>query len=324
MSSVFTAFLAAAGALVATFLGSGVPGFALASVPSSPTLLVLVRLLTIPSVMVFSVLIGWLLARSRPAASLPAIAAGLSCFVLSQLLPVIEGSDLRDALLSCGAQTLGGLCFAIPALRRSGMYLTSTTGLSYCTLVVALLPLVAWSSVDALKSGSRSAKSGIEVGPLSPSLQTSFVPVAVPLGDKIVSSTRLLGFDEVLTQAVQHGQVSPNPQLQAMRNSVLAGLAGLRAAPCDPAARSRLRSAFLTFLAAMPELAGRPGVELFTASGQTRQITGVLNRPANEAVSEALRAEVIAMIDLPRWAQIIKGEDGTASRPGPGSPLRCR
>lgn len=324
MSNVLTAVLAAAGALLSTFLGSLIPGVALASVPQSLTLSVIVSLLIIPSVMAFALLIGWLLARSRPANSLPAIAAGLACFTLSQLLPLIAGVGLGDVLLSCIAQSLVSLCFALPAVRRSGVDLTSAMGLGYCVPIFALLPIVAWSSVSALRPGSSAANSWLRVEPVSPSLASSFVPVAVPLGDKTAGSYRVLGFDEVLAQAVQYGQISPNPRLQSLRNAVLAGLAGLRVAPCDPAARSRLRSASLTFLAVLPELADRPDIELFTASGQTRQITAVLNRPANEAVSEALRAEVIAMKDLPQWAQIIKREDGAASQPDPRSPLRCR
>lgn len=316
MQGVITAVLAAFGAKLATVVGSLLPGVILASLAVSTVSPVSVRVLTVPSVMTTAVLFGWMLARCRSSASFGTVVAGLACFALLPLFALAGGEPVPDVLLSCAAEAIVALSFALPFASLAGVLATSTARLGYAAAVCALLPVVVWWATGNPGTGIISvAPIGSAAAPAILIPSTFVSPGAAQDGET---------FEAALAQAMREGRVAADPKMRALRAAVLEGADALRAAPCDPVARSRLRVAVLNLVGEMPALADRPNVELFTAAGQTRQVTGTLSASAGKAALDALRGGVVMLSDMPAWARSAPAAKGAAAAPDMASPLRCR
>lgn len=309
MPALEIAMLAAFGAKLATVIGSLLPGVFLAWVPFSPTLPTVVRQLTVPSVMATAALFGWLLVRRRPMLSIEAVAAGLTCFSLLPLIALAGEGTLPGVLLGCAAEAIVALSFALPIALTVGVLETTAAKAGYGTVVCALFPLVLWWSTS---SGGNQM---ISVAPLTTRVANNFAPPGVVRSGE--------SFEAALGQALREGRVASDPKMRALRNAVVEGASALRAAPCNASARSAQRIAVLNFVSEMPALSDRPNVEVFTAAGQTRQITSTLSAPAGEAALEALRGGIVTIQDMPAWARQALVAKGTAAIPDTRSPLLC-
>jgi len=309
MRGILTAIQAAFGAKLATVIGSILPGIVLLPVPFFPTLPTVVRQLTVPSVMATAALFGWLLVRWRPMLSIEAVAAGLTCFSLLPLIALAGEGTLPGVLLGCAAETIVALSFTLPIALTVGVLETTAAKAGYMTVVCALFPLVLWWSTSS--GGSQM----ISVAPLTTRVADNFAPPGVVRSGE--------SFEAALGQALREGRVVADPKMRALRNAVVKGASALRAAPCDARTQSNQRIAVLNFVSEMPALSDRPNVEVFTAAGQTRQVTSTLNAPAGEAALETLRSGIVTIDDMPAWARQALAAKGTAAMPDTRSPLRC-
>lgn len=324
VQNVLTAILALCGAKLAT-IGTGLLINRLwMALPTFPAHLMELSIASIPTIMAAAACIGWALARRRPTSSLGAVVVGLGIFVMLPLLTLLGDRNWLDALLACASSIPIALCFAVPFARSAGFLKTGGDGLVCGSVVCVFLPLAVWWTV-----------SGIQVRPIATSSASSgisaFVPIAVDLKTaegRLAAATPPPpsgpSFEAILVQAIREGRVPGDPKLQALRTAVVSGSDALRAVPCDPVARSRFRIAVLNYLSDMPALFDRPNVEMFTSAGQTHQISAMLNAPANAAVLDALRSEVVVNNDLPRWRQMVFRVEKNLPAPDLVSPLRCR